>query len=72
MCTHLLEFVSFFVGQIEEGAQLEVIYIDNNKALDRMHSVLVRKFYQLGVHSAALACIQSYFSDRECLVIVDG
>ena len=72
-CTNLIEFVNFSVGKIEEGAQIDVIYTDICKAFDSLiHSMLIIKLNNIGIHSSMLAWIQSYFSDRQQFVKMGG
>ena len=58
---------------IKEGDQVCVIYTDIRKAFDRLlHTVLLKKLYRIGIHSAILAWIQSYLSNRQQFVRVSG
>ena len=54
--TNLIEFENFSVGKIEVGDQADVIYTDISKAFDRiLHRVLLKKLYNIGIHSSMLA-----------------
>ena len=55
------------------NAQIDVIYTDIDKAFDTVnHSLLLNKLQHLGIHSALLAWIQSYLSDRKQFVKLSG
>lgn len=71
--TNLLEFVSESVRLNESGHQIDVVYTNVRKAFDRvLHSTLLCKLSELGVHSSALRWIQSYLSGRTQYVNLVG
>lgn len=60
--TNLVEFVNYAIGVMQSRSQVDVIYTDLSKAFDRVHhQLLVHKLSKMGIHSAMLSWIQSYF-----------
>lgn len=70
--TNTTEFTHFAVNTVESGSQLDVAYLDFQKAFDRIsHNLLVKKLGKIGVHSSLLDWIHSYLTQRSQYVKID-
>lgn len=71
--TNLVEFTQSALETIEKGSQMDVIYTDFSKAFDRVnHIVLLSKLERIGVGGSLLRWIQSYLSNRQQRVKIQG
>lgn len=71
--TNLLEFVSETIRIMEKGHQVDVVYTDIRKAFDRvLHSSMICKLRELGIHSSMLDWIRTYLSERKQYVNLMG
>lgn len=72
--TNLTEFTNFAIKTVENKSQLDVIYTDFSKAFDRLsHKIIIRKLFELGVHSSMLSWLQSYLSNRtQCVNVLSS
>jgi hypothetical protein len=63
--SQLLEHHHRLVAQLEEGAGVDVVYLDFAKAFDKVdHGVLFRKLRLLGVGGSLLRWIHNFLTDR--------
>lgn len=70
--SNLTVFTDFCFSQLEDGAQVDVIYTDFSKAFDKIsHVLLLRKLFDLGIHSSLHNWLTSYLSNRVCVVQID-
>ena len=62
-----------FANAIKRRQQVDVIYLDFSKALDRVsHEKLPFKLECLGIGGSLLACFRSYLSGRKRRVLIDN
>ena len=62
-----------FDNPIERRQQVDVIYLDCSKALDRVsHEKLPFKLECLGIGGSLLACFRSYLSGRKRRLVIDN
>ena len=58
---------------LDEGRQVDVIFLDFAKAFDRVaHDVLLQKLRNFGISGALLNWCQDYLTNREQRVVIDG
>ena len=58
---------------LDEGRQVDVIFLDFAKAFDRVaYDVLLQKLCNFGISGALLNWCQDYLSNREQRVVIDG
>jgi hypothetical protein len=71
--TNLIEFTSYVLNCMENGAQVDAIYTDFSKAFYKVsHRLLLRKLAKLGFSRNFLAWIRSYLIGREQFVKASG
>ena len=71
--TNLLNFTSMCITNMEMKAQVDVIYTDLKAAFDRIdHKILLHKMSRLGVSSHLVSWLESYLTERELRVMIDG
>ncbi len=71
--TNLLEFTKFVSDKIDEGKPVDVIYLDFQKAFDKVpHERLLIKLAALGVGGVVLNWIREWLNDRKQRVIING
>lgn len=63
--TNLLLYIDSIVEAVEVGKQVDAVYVDFEKAFDRIdHSLLCHKLALFGISGNLLKLIQSYLSNR--------
>ena len=63
--TQLVEVLDFIGSQLDNGGQVDVIYLDMSKAFDKVsHRKLLRKLRDYGFGGKLLAWLESYLHDR--------
>lgn len=68
--TNLVESVSAFTKNMEEGFQTDVIFTDYSKAFDVLpHSIILLKLKKLGFPNIFVKWVDSYLSDRTYSVL---
>ena len=71
--SQLLEHHHQILALLEDGAGVDVVYLDFAKAFDKVdHGVLFRKLRLLGVGGELLAWIHSFLTERLQAVVVGG
>ena len=71
--TQLLEFLEDITQSIDNGDEVDVIYLDFCKASDKVpHRRLLQKLYAYGIRRKVHAWIKEFLSGREQRVIVNG
>lgn len=71
--TNLLSFTSKCITSMEDKAQVDVIYTDLKAAFDKIdHKILLHKLSRLGVSSQLVCWLESYLTERELRVKIDG
>lgn len=69
--TQLVEFYHDLASDVDEGGQIDCIFLDFRKAFDTVsHSLLLNKLRMLNLDSAVLRWIENYlFQRRQCVVL---
>ena len=71
--SQLLSHIDEILSLLEEGKDVDVIYIDFSKAFDKVdHTILLRKLKALGIDGKLLSWIESFLKNRKQVVVVDG
>ena len=71
--TNLLNFTSDCIIALEKKGQVDVIYTDLKAAFDKIdHKILLHKLTRLGVSSQLTSWLESYLTERELRVNIDG
>ena len=71
--TQLLEIMDIWTRMIEEGDQIDVVYLDFRKAFDSVpHQRLLRKLKAHGINGNLLQWIESFLIGRKQRVSVNG
>ena len=71
--TQLLEFLEDITQSIDNGDEVDFIYLDFCKAFDKVpHRRLLQKLYAYGIRGKVHAWVKEFFSGREQRVIVNG
>ena len=64
--THLLAHVDRVLKQLTEGNEVDVLYLDFQKAFDRVDTrVLLKKLHRYGVRGKLLAWIKEFLTNRK-------
>ena len=71
--TQLLEFLEDSTQSIDNGDEVDVIYLDFCKAFDKVpHQRLLQKLYAYGIRGKVHTWVKEFLSGREQRVIVNG
>ena len=71
--THLLAHVDRVLKNLADGNEVDVLYLDFQKAFDRVDSrVLLKKLHKYGIRGKLLSWIQEFLTNRRQAVLVDG
>ena len=71
--TQLVEVLDFIGSQLDNGGQVDVIYLDMSKAFDKVsHCKLLKKLRDYGFGVRLLAWSESYLYDRKKRVTAFG
>ena len=71
--TQLLEVLEDWTASIDAKQDIDVIYLDFQKALDTVpHKRLINKLHGYGIQGKLLKWIQNFLSNREQKVIING
>ena len=71
--SNLLTTLDDWTKALDDGSCIHACYLDMSKAFDRVdHSLLLRKLRELGITGNLLAWLESYLSDRNARVRIDG
>ena len=71
--SQLLNHFDSVLTELEEGKDVDVIYIDFSKAFDKVdHIILMSKLKAVGLNGKLLAWIESFLTKRKQIVVVDG
>ena len=71
--TQLLEFLEDVTTALDNGEDVDVIYLDFCKAFDKVpHKRLLRKLWGYGIRGNVHAWIQDFLSDRKQHVRING
>lgn len=71
--TNLLEFTKYVSDWIEEGKPVDVIYLDFQKAFDKVpHERLLIKLESLGIRGKILNWIREWLRDRSQRIVING
>jgi ribonuclease P/MRP protein subunit RPP40 len=71
--TNLLEFLEFVSNYIDRGFPVDVIYLDFQKAFDKVpHRRLMLKINSLGISGSIFKWIENWLQDREQKVVMLG
>ena len=66
------DFLNYVTSSIDSGKALVVVYLDLQKAFDKVpHSLLLHKLHSSGIGSPLLEWFSSYFHDRSQIVKID-
>jgi hypothetical protein len=71
--TNLLLTRNSWTKNVDDGTEVDAIYLDFSKAFDRVdHSILLLKLATYGVHGALLSWLKCYLSQRTIAVRISG
>ena len=71
--TQLLEFVEDVSRAIDDGEDVDVIYLDFKKAFDKVpHERLLRKLHGYGIRGKVYSWFKEFLSNRRQRVVVNG
>lgn len=71
--SNLAAFMETVIESVDSNTQVDVIYTDFSKAFDKVsHSILIKKLAMYGFGGFVLQWIQSYLSNRNFLVVLNG
>ena len=71
--TQLLEHVDFVLKSLNDGNEVDVIYLDYSKAFDKVdHCILLAKMKHYGITGKMYGWIEAFLTDRLQSVVVDG
>ena len=71
--TQLLSHIDLILQNLQNGMDTDVIYLDYAKAFDKVdHQILLQKLYSYGVRGKLLMWINSYLTNREQTVVING
>lgn len=71
--SQLLTHFDNILTDLEEGKDVDVIYIDFSKAFDKVdHTILLKKLESFGISGRILKWIESFLKNRKQVVVVDG
>ena len=71
--TNLLLFSNFITQSLENGEQVDAIYLDYSKAFDSVnHARLLSKLFNYGIRGKTLSWISSFLSNRVSFVKIKG
>ena len=71
--TNLLEYLDELTRLVDEGHNVDVVYLDFSKAFDKVaHVRLLRKLEAVGVGGAVLDWIRAWLNDRKQRVVLNG
>src|SRR6267154_1205041 len=71
--TNLLEFVTFVSDCMDDHKEVDVIFLDFQKAFDKVpHKRLLAKLKSFGIIEKVYMCIESWLSERKQRVVLNG
>ena len=71
--TQLLHHLDDVLDALANNADFDSIYLDYAKAFDKVdHKLLLRKLHLYGIHPKIIKWIESFLSNRQQAVVVDG
>ncbi len=71
--TQLLECLDIWTSILDNGGQVDVLYLDFAKAFDKVaHQRLIKKLEGYGINKATTRWIQNFLSERKQKVVVNG
>ena len=71
--TQLLHHMDEVLKALENGKNVDVVYLDFAKAFDKVdHKILMKKVYQFGIRGKLYTWIENFISNRYQQVLVDG
>ena len=71
--TQLIEHVDSVLKALNDGSEVDVIYLDYSKAFDKVdHNILLTKMRQYGITGPLYDWIESFLRNRKQTVVVDG
>ena len=71
--TQLLAHHDNIISQLEQGKNVDVVYLDFAKAFDKVdHNIVLAKAHNFGIRGKLLAWIKEFLSNRTQSVIVNG
>ena len=69
----MLEFLEYVTSSIDQGENVDIVYLDFRKAFDTVpHARLLLKLESLGIRGHLLHWIKSFLTDRCQMVMVNG
>ena len=71
--TQLTSFLHYIGGQLNDGKQIDIIYLDMSKAFDKVnHTKLLRRLHQYGITGKLYDWFRSCLQERKQQVAVLG
>ena len=71
--TQLIEHIDLVLRSLNEGNEVDVIYLDFSKAFDKVdHNILLAKLKRYGIAGKLYQWIESFLRGRKQTVVVDG
>ena len=71
--TQLLEFLEYLTEALDQGKDVDIIYLDFCKAFDKVpHKRLLKKMYNYGITGKVHQWVQEFLSGRKQRVVING
>ena len=71
--TNLIEYLNTLTKLVDEGHDIDVVYLDFAKAFDKVpHQRLLRKLEAKGISGKVLRWIEAWLTDRQQRVVLNG
>ena len=71
--SQLLQHQDRITQLLEEGCNVDVVYLDFSKAFDKLDiNITLQKLYNMGITGSLFRWIKAFLSDRRQCVLVDG
>ena len=71
--TQLIEHIDTVLRALNEGNEVDVIYLDYSKAFDKVdHKILLQKMRHYGIKGKFYAWVENFLTNRKQAVVVDG
>ena len=71
--TQLLEFLEYLTEALDQGKDVDIIYLHFCRAFDKVpHKRLLKKMYKYGITGRVQQWVQEFFSGRKQRVVING
>ena len=71
--SQLIDHMDYVISELEQGKNVDVIYLDFSKAFDKVDfNIVLNKISNIGISGKVYEFIECFLTNRHQLVIVDG